>query len=76
MKENNILTVVFNILANTGYWILAIHYWTLSFRLYLMCAKKEIGDKVHTTLMVIYLVGLIYNILVPILALIYYTKDI
>jgi len=40
-----------------------------------MCAKKEIGDKVHKTLMVIYLVGLIYNVLVPILALIYYKKD-
>jgi len=41
-----------------------------------MVAKKEIGDKLHKLLTGIYILGLIYNVVVPILALIYYDEDI
>jgi hypothetical protein len=35
-----------------------------------MCAKKEIENKMQTFLIVIYSVGLAYNIAVPVLAVI------
>jgi hypothetical protein len=69
-KSNGISTFCFNLLQNTGYWILAMHYWTLSIRLYFMCAKKEMENKMQTFLIVIYSVGLAYNIVVPVLAVI------
>lgn len=53
-----------------------MHYWTLSIRLYFMCAKKEMENKMQTFLIVIYSVGFAYNIMVPVLAVIYYNKDI
>jgi hypothetical protein len=69
-KSNGISTFCFNLLQNTGYWILAMHYWTLSIRLYFMCAKKEMENKMHTFLTVIYSLGFVYNIVVPVLAVI------
>ena len=52
-----------------------MHYWTLSIRLSFICARKEIEKRTQTCLLIMYLVGMVYNTVVPILAVIYYTKD-
>ena len=52
-----------------------MHYWTLSIRLSFICARKEMEKRTQTCLLIMYLVGIVYNIVVPILAVIYYRKD-